>query len=321
MRSRESPPWISSLPALPDRKSNEVRSPVPLASPEMKSSPRPPNTRSLPGPPRRVSLPPRPKMRSLPPLPLISSGPFVPSRRSLPGPPSIVAASAAAGTRARATAKPAVAFLVVKCMLNLPLVASLVPACPLRARPWSWSHAPFTDDQVLVRGVTGDRDVRQHDVMRRRPALVLLAALALTGGATATAQVVEIAAVRTGGPGNDRIVGTNGSDRLSGRGGNDRISGRGGPDTLLGGRGNDVLFGDAGRDTLYGGPGDDLLLGGGGSDRLVGGGGRDVIIGGADNDAIVARDGLRDRISCGPGRDRVVSRDPFDIVSRDCERR
>ena len=44
-----------------------------------------------------------------------------------------------------------------------------------------------------------------------------------------------------------------------------------------------------------------------------------MILGGAGNDIIGARDGAVDRISCGPGRDRVLA-DPQDVVARDCER-
>jgi Ca2+-binding RTX toxin-like protein len=79
-----------------------------------------------------------------------------------------------------------------------------------------------------------------------------------------------------------------------------------------------VLAGDAGADVLEGGPGADTLLGGAGKDLLVGGKGPDVLLGGAGNDTIKARDGEADRISCGPGRDRVQA-DAQDVVARDCE--
>jgi Ca2+-binding RTX toxin-like protein len=170
-----------------------------------------------------------------------------------------------------------------------------------------------------MREATPDRALRQHGVMRRCLISLLIALLAATGGASALAQV-QIAATRNGGPGPDRLVGTAGSDRLNGRGGNDRIGGRGGPDRETGGSGNDVMFGDAGRDVMAGGPGNDQLLGGAGSDRLSGGGGNDVLAGGVGNDSINSRDGQADRVSCGPGRD-TVTRDRFDSVAGDCERR
>ena len=71
---------------------------------------------------------------------------------------------------------------------------------------------------------------------------------------------------------------------------------------LRGGRGNDSAQGFLGRDKVNGGPGDDTLDGGGGRDRVNGFGG---------SDQIEARDGKRDRIRCGKGRDsaKVDSKD------------
>jgi hypothetical protein len=96
-------------------------------------------------------------------------------------------------------------------------------------------------------------------------------------------------------------VATNRADRIVGTKGPDRLRGLGGGDTILGLAGSDVLDGGVGNDTLIGGPGNDLLLGGRG------------------NDVISVRDGQRDRVRCGPGRDRVIA-DRNDTVSRDCER-
>ena len=62
----------------------------------------------------------------------------------------------------------------------------------------------------------------------------------------------------------------------------------------------------------------DTFIGGPGNDTIIGGPGRDVLIGGPGNDVLSARDGQRDRIRCGPGRDRVIA-DRFDVVARDCE--
>ena len=44
-----------------------------------------------------------------------------------------------------------------------------------------------------------------------------------------------------------------------------------------------------------------------------------MISGGAGNDTITARDGKRDRISCGSGRDKVTA-DKRDRVAKNCER-
>jgi hypothetical protein len=123
----------------------------------------------------------------------------------------------------------------------------------------------------------------------------------------------------SGEAGDDRIDGDGGSDRISGQAGGDRISGDAGRDDLSGGSGADLVTGDAGDDDLSGGAGDDRLRGGAGDDRLTGGAGRDEIEGGSGGDRMNARDGQRDRIRCGSGRDRVTA-DRLDSVSRDCER-
>jgi hypothetical protein len=116
------------------------------------------------------------------------------------------------------------------------------------------------------------------------------------------------------GPGNDHVWGGDANDKLLGGTGKDTIKGEDGRDELFGGSSNDVLDGGFGRDMLAGGAGNDRLVGGGdddrlfgegGVDRLIGGKGRNVIDGGAGNDSIDARNGERDRVICGTGRDRV----------------
>ncbi len=77
-------------------------------------------------------------------------------------------------------------------------------------------------------------------------------------------------------------------------------------DTLRGGPAAETIRGGRGNDRLSGGGGNDLLLGGPGRDRLNGGRGRDVLEGGAGRDRLEARDGKRDRVGCGPGRDTAV---------------
>jgi hypothetical protein len=90
-------------------------------------------------------------------------------------------------------------------------------------------------------------------------------------------------------------------------------------DRLVGTRGPDTLRGLGGADTIFGLAGNDVLDGGAGNDTLIGGPGRDLLIGGPGNDVISARDGQRDRVRCGTGRDRVLA-DRRDAVARDCER-
>ena len=85
-----------------------------------------------------------------------------------------------------------------------------------------------------------------------------------------------------------------------------------------GGSRADTLLGTPRADVLRGFAGPDVLVGGRGPDRLVGGAGRDRLIGGPGDDDLRARDGVRDVVSCGPGRDRAVV-DARDRVARDCE--
>jgi hypothetical protein len=78
--------------------------------------------------------------------------------------------------------------------------------------------------------------------------------------------------------------------------GNDRLRGAGGHDCLLGGRGDDVLEGESGADVLTGGRGDDRLDGGSGTNSYDAGPGAD---------RIDARNGRRELVRCGSGRDRA----------------
>ncbi|MCA1656289.1 MAG: PKD domain-containing protein, partial [Actinobacteria bacterium] len=132
----------------------------------------------------------------------------------------------------------------------------------------------------------------------------------------------------TGTPAGERIFTEAGDDTVSGLAGDDCIDLGAGADRGDGGVGNDLILGGAGRDRLRGGVGRDRLRGGTDGDQIFGGGSRDSlsggpgadgISGGAGNDRIAARDGKRDGIRCGPGRDSVVA-DRLDRVARDCER-
>jgi Bacterial Ig domain/RTX calcium-binding nonapeptide repeat (4 copies)/Calcineurin-like phosphoesterase len=105
-----------------------------------------------------------------------------------------------------------------------------------------------------------------------------------------------------GGPGDEVLVGTSGNDVIDGGGGDDEIDGL---------RGQDSLRGGSGADRLDGGSGNDRVFGDAGFDRLLGGAGRDVLH---------ARDGGRDVVSGGPGRDRGFFDRRRDVV-RGVERR
>ena len=82
--------------------------------------------------------------------------------------------------------------------------------------------------------------------------------------------------------------------------------------------GNDALTGTASADRLTGGAGNDRLLGMAGDDVLIGGPGGDRLVGGAGNDGFAARDGERDVVDCGSGRDRVTG-DRLDVIKSNCE--
>jgi Ca2+-binding RTX toxin-like protein len=85
-------------------------------------------------------------------------------------------------------------------------------------------------------------------------------------------------------------------------------------DTLQGTRRDEIICGLGGNDTLRGLGGADILDGGLGNDRIVGGAGVDTLLGGAGDDLLDARDGKRDDVDGGPGRDRGRV-DPKDWIS------
>jgi len=126
---------------------------------------------------------------------------------------------------------------------------------------------------------------------------------------------------------NNNCKGTNGSDRLIGDNSKNTIHALGGGDSVKGLRGEDSLYGEGGNDGMSGGPGVDYINGGIGKDRLDGKESGDylvdikpgafsstaihkqrtfnVLIGGKGNDTIRARNGKRDIIRGGPGRDKA----------------
>lgn len=114
------------------------------------------------------------------------------------------------------------------------------------------------------------------------------------------------------------LVGTNGPDTLRGGGAGEVIFGFGGKDRIESGGGHDCLLGDEGNDVLRGQLGNDRLTGGAGGDVLVGGPGVNAYDAGPGPDFIDARNGKRELVRCGSGRDRARV-DRRDRV-RDCER-
>jgi Ca2+-binding RTX toxin-like protein len=128
-----------------------------------------------------------------------------------------------------------------------------------------------------------------------------------------------VAPFTVGTPGDDVLVGTPGRDMLSGRGGDDCLFGRAGDDRLRGGSGADILSGASGDDGLTGDAGDDKLNGGNGNDKVTPGAGQDKVAAGGGNDEIAARDGTRDTVDCGAGRDKAAV-DRRDVVKANCER-
>jgi len=87
--------------------------------------------------------------------------------------------------------------------------------------------------------------------------------------------------------------------------------------TVTGSSGPDTIFGTGRADTIDGRGGNDEILGFGGADLLTGGAGADRILAGSGNDRVRVRDGRRDVVDCGPGRD-TAQVDSADAVRR-CE--
>ncbi len=117
----------------------------------------------------------------------------------------------------------------------------------------SVSAASLDHIEVSAGGGNDDVSLKQGD------AFTLLGVTVVPG--------VKVAAVVTGGPGDDVLVGGAGDDVLVGGAGTDQLSGGDGNDILLGEDGTDAVLGDAGDDYLDAGPtGSDWLDGGYGND-------------------------------------------------------
>ena len=119
----------------------------------------------------------------------------------------------------------------------------------------------------------------------------------------------------TDGP--DHLVGTKEGDLIIAGAGGDVIHAGDGQNVVYGQWGNDTILAGSYVDTVYGGGGNDVIRTGAGEDFIFPGSGRDVVDAGRGPDHVIANDGERDVIDCGPGDDRArVDRD--DVV-RNCE--
>jgi Ca2+-binding RTX toxin-like protein len=118
-----------------------------------------------------------------------------------------------------------------------------------------------------------------------------------------------------GDAGNDELLGGAAGDELHGDAGNDELLGGTADDELRGGTGNDMTAGESGSDDLHGGGGPDVMTGNIGDDKLTGGGDRDDMRGSDGKDVLFAKDGLKDKVAGGPGRDKAKRDGRLDVVS------
>jgi Ca2+-binding RTX toxin-like protein len=153
-----------------------------------------------------------------------------------------------------------------------------------------------TIDQGADDGRPGERDdVRSVEVIEiHRPA-------ALVAGRSPVRFIVTETQ-----EGSSRLIGGPGDDLLKSFHYADVIDGKGGDDTIEAGYGDDVITGGPGRDTIN-------ADAGAGACTFI------VCRVGAGNDRVNVRDGERDSVICGPGKDTVIA-DKKDVIARDCER-
>lgn len=125
-----------------------------------------------------------------------------------------------------------------------------------------------------------------------------------------------------GGNGNDVLKGGDGADVLEGGDGKDKIDGGKGVDQIFGNGGNDILKGGAGADYIDGGDGKDRMIGGGDDDEMMGGSGNDKMFGGTGNDTMSASSGKNlmkggagdDELTGGESVDRLHGEDGNDVL-------
>ena len=121
------------------------------------------------------------------------------------------------------------------------------------------------------------------------------------------------------GGGNDLIDANTGDQRVKPRRPLLFLFGNAGEDKLIGGGIGDQLYGGGGKDLLRGRHGAGVLNGGSRADRIFAVSSGTLIQGHTGNDQIHARNGRRDWIECGPGRDRATT-DRHEEHLSGCER-
>ena len=153
------------------------------------------------------------------------------------------------------------------------------------------------------------------------PATMVLGVMLLSGVVLAK----TCGATCYGDSGDNTLTGTKGSNTIHAKGGGDDVKGLQGEDYLYGGRGGDAMAGGAGFDVVEGGEGNDWMSGNRGNDRISGMDDStfsstarkksrkvEVLIGESGNDTFRAKDGKKDIIRGGPGRDTAY----FDKVDK-----
>ncbi len=211
---------------------------------------------------------------------------------------------------------------------------------PTLAHQWQRCDAEGANC-VAIAGATGTTHVLSADEVGATLRVLVTATNALgsaSAGSAVTAAITPLPLVTdpkskigrllvVGSRFADFLNGTGAHELFKGLAGPDLINGRGGHDMAYGGRGRDLLKLGNGSDTAYGGKGPDTLnlgsghdvaYGGRGADLLIGGKGRDKLYGGNGHDTFRVRDGKKDMVDCGNGKDIVIA-DAKDVIDESCE--
>jgi Ca2+-binding RTX toxin-like protein len=118
--------------------------------------------------------------------------------------------------------------------------------------------------------------------------------------------------------GNDEMYGHEGYDFMSGDAYDARDTSTDGNDRIAAGQNYDELYGYGGNDRFLGRSEGDFIFAEESSENE----GEDIVQGNEGNDYILARDGVKDTINCGPGKyDTVFFDKGIDTVADSCERK